>query len=169
MVNGAMAAKKTARREKLAQAMQRLAEAGVRMTPQRAAILEWIFNSDAHFSAEDLWCTMRTGGRVVSRATIYRFLSLLLQLGILRELPLGDPHVHYEVALGDETHEHIVCTVCGKVVEFRRPDIEAAIKEVCRQYGFECRAHRFEILGICSACQKSRARREKRSKTAQER
>ena len=147
--------KSSTRRARIDRARARLAEVGVRMTPQRAAILEGIFQSDSHFSAEDLWCTLRAQGRRVSRATVYRFLSVLLRLGIVRELPLGDAHVHYEVVADGATHEHIICTVCGRIVEFTRPDIEAAIQDVCRQHGFVCQDYRFEVFGICRQCQKA--------------
>ncbi len=128
------------------------------MTPQRAAILEGVFGADSHFSAEDLWCSMRAGGRRVSRATVYRFLGVLLELGLVRELPLGDAHVHYEVVADEDAHEHIVCKICGKIVEFRRPDVEAAIEEVCREHGFACEEYRLEVFGICPACQRATAK-----------
>ncbi|MBC7286579.1 MAG: transcriptional repressor [Armatimonadetes bacterium] len=135
----------------------KLSDNKVKMTPQRVAILEDVLSLPGHFSAEDLWYAMRGRGRVVSRATVYRFLATLLRAGVLREVPLGEGHAHYEIAEGRQRHEHLVCTACGRVIEFERPDVQAAVDQACRDHGFACTGYRFEVFGLCSSCWKSKA------------
>ena len=69
---------------------------GLRHTPQRDAIVDVIFASDEHFTADDLWEKLRGTDARTSRATLYRTLSLLSEAGLLEEIDLGDGQTTYE-------------------------------------------------------------------------
>ena len=140
------------------EAQQRLKRAGVRLTAQRRAIIAAALCADGHFDADELWYNLRRQGRNVSRATVYRTLALLMREGLLRKVPLGTDHAHYEPIRGDAHHEHLVCTKCGRVIEFVSPALERAIARACEEHGFEAAGHRVEVTGICSQCAATRSK-----------
>lgn len=130
---------------------------GLKFTPERQAILERVFASHKHFEAEDLLVDMRQRGERVSKATIYRTLFLLVKSGLLREVIFGEKHSHYEHIHGNEHHDHLVCSGCGKIIEFTEEDIERLQDEVCKRHRFRPESHRLQIQGLCHDCQRAGA------------
>ncbi len=128
---------------------------GLKFTPERQVILDWVFKTHKHFDAEDLLFDIRQKGERVSKATIYRTLSLLVKCGLLREVIFGEKHSHYEHIHEDEHHDHLVCSNCGKIIEFADEKIEQLQEAVCRNYKFLPESHRLQIQGLCYECQKS--------------
>ena len=126
----------------------------LKFTPERQAILNKAFTSHKHFEAEDLLLEMRQGGQRVSKATIYRTLSLLVKCGLLREVIFGEKHSHYEHIHDGEHHDHLVCSGCGKIIEFTEEGIERLQDEVCRRHNFKPESHRLQIQGLCQDCQR---------------
>src|SRR3989338_2773439 len=90
----------------------------------------------------------------VSKATIYRTLSLLVQCGLLREVIFGEKHSHYEHVHENEHHDHLVCSGCGKIIEFTDEELERLQDAVCLQYQFLPESHRLQIQGLCKECQR---------------
>lgn len=131
---------------------------GLKFTPERQVVLEWVFKSHKHFEAEDLLLDIRRSGERVSKATIYRTLNLLVKCGLLREVIFGEKHSHYEHVHGNEHHDHLVCSGCGKIIEFTEEKIERLQDAVCRRHQFLPESHRLQIQGLCHECQKPRAR-----------
>ena len=110
-----------------------------------------------HFEAEDLHYELRKKKEHrVSKASVYRTLPLLVEAGLLREVEFVDRHAHYEQISPADRHEHLVCTECGKVVEFRRPSVERTLRQVARDYGFDHESHKIEITGLCEECRRRR-------------
>ena len=90
---------------------------GLRKTPQRDAIVDAIFASDEHFTADELWEKLRGTDARTSRATLYRTLSLLTEAGLLQEIDLGDGQTTYDPNFLDKpSHNHLVCVDCGRVL-----------------------------------------------------
>lgn len=129
-----------------------LASQGLRWTPERDAILEAIFATHRHFSADELYDMLREQGHRVSRATIYRTLDLLVKCGLVSSIDLGDGRLSYEHILGHEHHDHLICTVCGTLIEFEDADIEVRQRAICERYGFEMERHSLRIFGRCKRC-----------------
>jgi len=127
---------------------------GLRLTSQREMILSQALAMEGHFEAEDLHDRLRKKSGRVSKASVYRTLPLLVEAGLLREVEFVDRHAHYERVRSKDPHEHLVCTGCGKVIEFRRPSVERALEEVARRHGFEKKSHKVEITGLCGDCQR---------------
>lgn len=125
---------------------------GARATAQRVAIMRAIGELDRHFGPEQLVDYLRTRGEQVSRATVYRALPLLVQLGLIREVHSHDRHRHYERTVAADHHDHLVCVECGEVEEFVDPGIEALQDGICQRYGFQPIGHRTEIIGLCRRC-----------------
>ncbi|MBI4530676.1 MAG: transcriptional repressor [Candidatus Latescibacteria bacterium] len=126
---------------------------GLKVTPERTAVLDVAFSMPGHFAAEDLLLRLRMTGSRVSKATIYRTLTLLVRCGMLREVIFGEKHTHYEPALGKDHHDHLICLSCGKIIEFTEPTIEHLQETICAEYAFLPYRHKLEITGLCHECQ----------------
>ena len=125
---------------------------GFRFTAEREKVLEEACSIHQHFEAEDLLFRMRQHGLRVSKATVYRTLTLLVQCGLLREVIFGERHSHYEHVLGHRHHDHLICLRCGKIIEFTDETMEKLQQKICEQYRFESLRHKLEITGTCEQC-----------------
>jgi Fur family ferric uptake transcriptional regulator len=126
-----------------------------RFTDQQRDMVRYIFKQHNHFDAEQLIDDMKRAGFQVSRATIYRTLSKLVDAGLLRQLDVG-PRKYYEHDYGYPQHEHLYCQNCHKMIEFQEPAIENIIHDICRQHNFQSGGHSFIIRGICGDCNRAR-------------
>lgn len=125
---------------------------GQRVTAERLALLDEVFRQHGHIDADQLLTALRQGGLKISRATVYRNLDLLVASGLARKQRLGRRRFLYEHVHGGQRHDHLVCTGCGRVVEFVSPGIAAMQGEICRAHGFLPTAYSLQINGLCNAC-----------------
>ncbi|MDQ3063910.1 MAG: transcriptional repressor [Acidobacteriota bacterium] len=133
---------------------EHIQKAGLRNTAQRELILDIFLRTEEHLSSEDLYWLVHKEDSSVGHTTVYRTLKLLTDAGLAREVRFGDGKSYYEHHYNHEHHDHMICTECGKVVEFFSPEIEALQEAVAAQYGFRLTHHSMRILGLCNACQK---------------
>ncbi len=127
-----------------------LAGKGLRRTKPREVIIEAAFATTEHFTAEELLDMARKIDRTVSRATVYRTLTLLVESGLLREIDLGRDQTYYDPNfLQKPEHNHLICTDCDKVVEFE--DEHIALLEDCitRRLGFKPSSKSIQIKASC--------------------
>ena len=137
-----------------------LRERGHRVTPERLHLFREVYAQHGHIDAEALLESIQRRGQKISRATLYRNLDLLAEYGFVRRYRLGGSRYLYEHVHEGQRHDHLVCTECGRVVEFVSPGIEAMQREICRAHGFDPDQHTLQIHGICLDCQgKAGARR----------
>jgi Fur family ferric uptake transcriptional regulator len=123
---------------------------GLRNTPQRDAIVEAIFSSDEHFTADELWERIRKTQSRSSRATIYRTISLLVDAGLLHEIDLGDDQKTYDPNFIDSpAHNHLVCIDCGKIIEFEDANIQLLNDCAARRLGFRPSKQSLKIEACC--------------------
>lgn len=127
---------------------------GEKLTERRRVLVDHVFHSHKHFDADELVRDLQDAGERVSRATVYRTLRLLVEAGLLRELRLTNRSA-FEHDYGYPAHDHLHCTVCNRVVEFRNEDLLRLRDAVARAHGFRPTGHRFIITGICSSCARS--------------
>ncbi len=132
--------------------VQTLRDRGIRLTAERRSILAGVLTCGGHFDVDRLLSHFRHQGVQVSRATVYRSLNTLVEVGLLRKIDLGDRPSLYEPIEGREHHEHMICVRCGEIIEFVEPEIERLQQEVCRRSGFEPLDHTLQIYGVCHAC-----------------
>ena len=128
---------------------------GLRFTTERVIILEEIFSFPSHFDAEQLFIHIREKHNHISRATVYRTLELLHKIEIIKKENLGQGFATYELSMNLPHHDHLICVVCGKVVEFADDVIERRQKEICEKYGMEMIRHQLQIFGRCKEHNKS--------------
>ncbi len=131
---------------------------GEKLTESRRILVRHIFDTHKHFDADELVADLQRAGRRVSRATVYRTLRLLVEANLLRELRLTNRSA-YEHDYGYPSHDHLHCTACNTVVEFRNDEIQRLREAVSLEHGFRAAGHRFIITGICPACNRARSPR----------
>lgn len=134
----------------------------LKLTSQRELIFEHAFATHEHFTAETLhrWIQDENKdgeGKNVSRATVYRTLSLLEEGGFIGSLDNGRGELMYEHLLGHEHHDHLFCTSCGRIEEFRNETIEQLQENVARDHGFVLTDHSLRLEGLCETCRKASA------------
>lgn len=128
---------------------------GEKLTEPRRILIRQIFDTHKHFDADELVADLQKAGRRVSRATVYRTLRLLVEAGLLRELRLTNRSA-FEHDYGYPSHDHLHCTDCNQVVEFRNDEIRQLRETVSLEHGFRASGHRFIITGVCPACNRAR-------------
>ena len=135
-----------------------LAGRGLSNTAQRQAVLQEILSRGSHFQADELYLRLaRNKSRPVSRATVYRTISLLTDCGLIRKVAFVDRHSHYEHVFG---HEHLICRKCRRIFEFQDRSLSEAINQVCKDKNFQRLSHKIEVVGLCEKC--SRKKTDKR-------
>jgi Fur family ferric uptake transcriptional regulator len=122
---------------------------GYRWTAQRRLIAEVAFGTHEHFNAEELLEMCRKVDNQVSRATVYRTLSMLEGAGFIESLETGDGGRKFEHVLGHEHHDHMVCAECGRIVEFRDRELEARKKQIASEHGFDLLTHSLKLVVGC--------------------
>jgi Fur family transcriptional regulator, ferric uptake regulator len=123
-----------------------------RITPERFIVLDEICTMQTHFDVEDIVKQLKNKQSDISRATVYRTVELLERYGLIRKAKLTDLRSYYELTLGRHHHEHMICTACGKVIEFESKDIETIQETICKQHRFSMTYHFLHIFGICEVC-----------------
>ncbi len=128
----------------------------LKVTRPRLKILDVIFSREKfHFQADDLLEVVNARSKErVSRATVYRTLELLEECGLVRKERYKDQVGIYERTLGDEHHDHLICTECGKIIEFHSPQLEQMKNKVARANKFTPTRHVLQIFGVCESCAK---------------
>lgn len=127
---------------------------GLKATRQREVIAREFLSQKGHLSAEDLLERVRVLDKGVSLATVYRTLKLLEESGLARSHRFGDEHALFEPKLEDGSHhDHLICLLCGRIIEFVDEQIEKLQEGVARRHQFLSKWHRLELYGHCSSCQ----------------
>lgn len=137
------------------QALEQLKSTGVRMTPQRHAILSFLMNSMTHPTADEIYKSLSPAFPSMSVATIYNNLRLFVDAGFVRELTYGDDSSRFDADLSE--HYHAICRSCGKIVDFDYPPLTDVEAEASRQTGFSVEGHRMEVYGRCAECSRPKA------------
>jgi Fe2+ or Zn2+ uptake regulation protein len=130
-----------------------LDHAGYRLTAPRLALADLIATYDGHFTASDLAATARDRRLAISRATLFRALELLVELGVVERLDLPNGE-HAYVPCAPAHHHHVICSRCGRTAEVDDAGINGAVREIERQSGFRIDTHRLELFGLCRHCQR---------------
>jgi Fur family ferric uptake transcriptional regulator len=132
---------------------------GKRITQQRRALVEYIFQRHDHFDADELIDSLgkRKSGERISRPTVYRTLNELVEAGLLRTMTLGGRAV-YEHDYGYPQHDHLHCQICNKLIEFQSDELAEIRDAVAREHNFRVTGHRLIITGTCHDCSRKRHR-----------
>lgn len=133
--------------------LEHIQKTGLRRTGQRDLIMEIFLRTEAHLTSEDLYWLVQKQDPSVGHTTVYRTLKLLTEAGLAREVRFGDNRTYYEHHYNHDHHDHMICTECGKVIEFFSQDIESMQDKMADKFGFKTTHHSLRMWGICSECQ----------------
>lgn len=136
--------------------IQLLKKVGLKVTEPRLTILELMQitrEEMQHFSAEDIYKLLLERKSEIGLATVYRVLNQFEEVGILTRHNFDANKAVYELNFNHE-HDHIICMDCGKVFEFKDPDIERRQREISEQHGIQLANHSLYLYGNCSNIQK---------------
>ncbi len=134
---------------------QALSIPGLRITSQRALILEVIRHGEGHLDADEVHRQAREKQPRLSLSTVYRTLQTLKKLGLVEEVHFDEEHHHYEIKPAVE-HHHLVCLGCGRVVEFKYPLARLIKRNVTEARDFEIISSEVRMTGYCPACRDSK-------------
>lgn len=139
---------------RIASAVTRLETQGHRITAPRRKVVATVLSWPGQFSAEELALRMPD----VGRATAFRTLKLLVELGVVCRVMLEGGRFRYRLSYPDH-HHHMVCLVCGRVEDLVDGSLEATMRRVAQRSRFTTEGHWLEIYGRCSTCRPEQARR----------
>ena len=124
------------------------------ITAQRLAIADVVLGSDRHLSADDVAREVAARGAAAGTATVYSTLELLVRSGLVVERDFGEGFKRFESSRDAPQHEHLLCTVCGRVTEFRDERLERMSTLIAEAHGYARQRHRLVIYGVCAQCQR---------------
>jgi len=128
---------------------------GIRVTSQRALILEIVRRGQGHLDADEIYRQARKKQPRLSLSTVYRTLQMLKKLGLVEEVHFDEAHHHYEIKPSTE-HHHLVCLGCGRVVEFQYSLVRLVKRTVTEARDFEITGSEVRMTGYCSECRQGR-------------
>lgn len=128
---------------------------GLKFTPQRQQILDYIFEIHSHFNVEKLITDIQLKYKDVSRATVYRTIPLLLEAGLIKFSTKFDAKDCYEHVFGHPKHFHLLCQKCGRIIEVdETPELIELIHQFTNQNNFILADYQLIIQGLCHDCRK---------------
>jgi Fur family transcriptional regulator, ferric uptake regulator len=128
---------------------------GLRMTPQRRAIVAEIMSSKGHINPAAVARRVRERVPGVNPSTVYRTLDLLEELGVLSHAHLeAGPEYH---RWSDGQHVHLACSRCGSEESLSMTEADRLKKLISRHHGFRPDLTHFAISGLCARCQRELA------------
>ncbi|NOZ01724.1 MAG: transcriptional repressor [Deltaproteobacteria bacterium] len=127
---------------------------GGHVTAPRLRVAEVFFDMDGHPGIEELHRAVEKRYPGTGGATVYRTMKLLCDSGLACTRDFGDGFARYEALDPAGHHDHLICTACGKIIEFGEEAIEELQEHVSRRHGFQMRDHRLDIYGLCRECAK---------------
>ncbi|ADB53155.1 Fur family transcriptional regulator [Conexibacter woesei] len=139
-----------------AHTLDTLSAAGHRKGGARNAVVELLAAQDCALTAQEIDDRLRSSGRTVGRASVYRILELLTELKLVQRIDVGQGIARYERHQPDgDHHHHLVCDNCGTIEPFEDPSLEQAIEQVSERLSFAVDEHDVVLHGACSDCRAS--------------
>jgi Fur family transcriptional regulator, ferric uptake regulator len=136
--------------------MELLRSRGLRMTPQRRAIVFEVMRTQGHIAPADVARKVQGEMPGVNASTVYRTLALLEEIGVLSHAHLESGAEYHRAE--EAGHVHLTCSSCGAEDDLSIDEAQALQKVVERHRGFEPDLTHFAISGLCAACQRTRVR-----------
>ena len=129
-----------------------LKERGLKSTRQRDEIIQAFIESGKHLSVDELYQRVRQKNPKIGYATVYRTLRLMAESGWASARQFGDRTARFEHRAEGQHHDHLICLICGKIVEFASERIEELQLRIAYKKGFRIFEHKLELYGHCPDC-----------------
>jgi Fur family peroxide stress response transcriptional regulator len=143
----------TTPQDRLDQMVDRLKAKGLRLTPQRLAILRLLAVSEGHPSIDEIYDRMKAEFPTMSIATVYKTMALLKELGEVLELAFPGGVNRYDGSK-PYPHPHMICLKCRKIMDPELGSLEPLIQAAGNETGFRILSHRLDFFGLCPKCQR---------------
>lgn len=141
-------------------ALTRLREHGIRVTPQRRAVLEYLISHHTHPQVETIYRDLKRADDSIAMATVYNTLRRLVDDGLVLELDNGSGAARYDYF--GHPHYHVICDQCGRIDDVADPRFATAVKQIDaltrEKTGYLITRTDVEVHGTCPACQKRAAK-----------
>ena len=125
-----------------------LKDAGLKVTHPRTKILEVLqSNPDMHLSVDEIHNKLVNHNESIGLATVYRVLTQLELAGLIQKNQFSDNQSSYEIK--KQHHDHLICTKCGKIIEFVNDDLEMLQEKISDKYQFRLDSHVMTLFGVC--------------------
>ena len=125
-----------------------LKDAGLKVTHPRTKILDILqSNPGTHLSADEIHNKLVDNNESIGLATVYRVLTQLELAGLIQKNQFNDNQSSYEIK--KQHHDHLICTKCGKIIEFMNDDLEALQEKISDTYQFRLDSHVMTLFGVC--------------------
>ena len=125
-----------------------LKDAGLKVTHPRTKILDVLqSNPDMHLSADEIHNKLVNHNESIGLATVYRVLTQLELAGLIQKNQFSDNQSSYEIK--KQHHDHLICTKCGKIIEFMNDDLEMLQEKISDKYQFRLDSHVMTLFGVC--------------------
>jgi Fur family transcriptional regulator, ferric uptake regulator len=127
---------------------------GLKYTEQREIVLSILIHAKDHLSAEEVYNDVKAEHPEsnIGIATVYRALSFLEEVDLITSITFGSDGKKYE-SNSKSHHDHLICTECGKIVEFLDEEIEKRQERIAKKNKFKITNHSMQLYGICEDCQ----------------
>ena len=135
--------------------LKHIQKKGLKRTAQRDLILDIFLRTEEHLSSEDLYRLVQKEDASIGQTTVYRTLKLLSEAGLAREVRFGDNRTHYEHNYKHQHHDHMICSECGRIIEFFSAELEGIQDAMAAKHRFQITQHLLRIIGICAACRRA--------------
>jgi Fur family ferric uptake transcriptional regulator len=135
--------------------LKHLQKKGLKRTAQRDLILDIFLRTEEHLSSEDLYRLVQKEDPTIGQTTVYRTLKLLSEAGLAREVRFGDNRTHYEHNYKHQHHDHMICSECGRIIEFFSAELEGIQDAMAAKHKFQITQHLLRIIGICAECRRA--------------
>ena len=134
---------------------------GCRITIPRQEILNVLSKTEEHLTAEEIYMRVHKVYKSVGLTTVYRTLELLEHIGLVFRIDVGDGKARYELTEGPKGmrhHHHLICTNCGRVIDYtdfideEKDLLERTEKGLSKKYNFKIHNHQIQFYGLCDKC-----------------
>ncbi|MFO0754130.1 MAG: Fur family transcriptional regulator [Thermodesulfovibrionales bacterium] len=128
--------------------MEKFKETGLKLTPQRLAILDYLEGNCEHPSAEDVYRAVSKKFPTMSFATVYNTLEALRQRGSVLELTIDPGKKRFDP--NTRPHHHLICLKCRRIVDIQEEyDVSLSAE---RKNDFDIIGNHIEFYGVCPKC-----------------
>ena len=127
---------------------------GLKYTDQREIVLSVLLNAEDHLTAEEVYNEIKKEhtDSNIGIATVYRALSFLEEVDLITSIAFGTDGKKYE-SNAKSHHDHLICTQCGKIIEFMDDEIEKRQDKIAKKNKFKITSHSMQLYGTCETCQ----------------
>ena len=121
-----------------------------RQSKHRDRILELLRSTDSHPTADWVYEQLKKENPQLSLGTVYRNLTILAEMGLAKKIHFGSTYDRFEA--NTEPHYHLICELCGKILDFNMPIYHKLNSQANQLTGFTIHHHKLEFFGVCEDC-----------------